>query len=130
MRPKPLKLYEFTQIRKIKDDIWNFSPHSEISIDFFDNLYNNCYVGHILYRLNVGQIVQFYIDELYRNKGLGKQILEQTITEMKENNIEYIWCFTKYNHPFWSNIYNKKMIWCDNKNLHSSVNCNGYKMYI
>lgn len=125
-----LKLSEFTQIRKIKDDNWNFVSNNEISIEFFDNLNNNCYVGRILYRLDVGQIVQFYIDELYRNKGLGKQILEQTIKEMKEHNVNYIWCFTKYNHPFWSNIYNKKMIWCEEGKLHLSVRCYGYKMYI
>ena len=127
LMPKKLNLYEFTQIKKITDDTYNKIPNSDVHIDFYDNNYK---IGYISYRLGVGQIGLFYITEMYRNRGLGKQILEQTIKEMKENNIEYIWCVTSKNHPFWSNIYNKKMIWCDEGKLHPSVTGYGYKMKI
>jgi predicted acetyltransferase len=126
-KPKKINLSSITQMKRITDDTWNKIPNSDVHIDFYNN---NNKIGYISYRLGVGQIGLFFIAEMYRNRGLGKQILEQTIKEMKENNIEYIWCVTSKNHPFWSNIYNKKMIWCDEGKLHPSVRGYGYKMKI
>jgi len=91
LMPKKLNLYEFTQIKKITDDTYNKIPNSDVHIDFYDNNYK---IGYISYRLDVGQIGIFYIEELYRGRGLGTQIFEQTMKEMKENNIKYIWGFT------------------------------------
>jgi GNAT superfamily N-acetyltransferase len=127
-KPK-INFYSIIQMKRITDDTWNKIPNSDVRIDFYEYNKNNK-IGYISYRLSVGQIGLFFIEEPYRNRGLGKQILEQTIKEMKENNIEYIWCVTSKNHPFWSNIYNKKMIWCDEGKLHPSVRGYGYKMKI
>ena len=127
MFPIKINFLSLTQMKRITDDTHNKIPNSDVRIDLYD--YNNK-VGFISYRLGVGQIGVFFIEEPYRNRGLGKQILEQTIKEMKENNIEYIWCVTSKNHPFWSNIYNKKMIWYDEGKLHPSVTGYGYKMKI
>ena len=54
--------------------------------------------------MGTGQIGLFYIDEKYRNNGLGKEILNNVINEMKNNNIKEIWAVTSKDHKFWSNV--------------------------
>ena len=73
------------------------------------------------------QIGLFYIDEKYRNIGLGKAILDNVIKDMKENNITQVWAVTSKDHPFWHNVYNKGFRYYD-KNLHPSVTGYGYKL--
>ncbi len=123
---RPLNLINIIQKQTIKDDDWNHIPKSEHKIEFY---YNEENIGHIQYRLGTGQIGLFYIDEKYRNNGLGKEILNNVINEMKNNNIKEIWAVTSKDHKFWSNVYNKKFEYSD-QNIHSSVTGGGYKMSI
>lgn len=78
---------------------------SDFRIDFYDKLNNNKYAGYISYRASNGQVGLFFLDKEYQNRGLGKQILTQTIKHMKEFNQTDIWAITTENHPFWSNVY-------------------------
>lgn len=61
-------------------------------------------IGFVEYNIVSGQICFFYIDEKYRNIGIGKKILLEIINELKENNIQYVWLYDRENHPFWLNI--------------------------
>ncbi len=81
-------------------------------------------IGYISYKLKTGQIGLFFIDNPYRNRGLGKQILTNVICDLKSKNVVKIWAVTTENHPFWSNVYNKSFKWSDRP--HTSVTGHGY----
>jgi len=83
-------------------------------------------IGYIRYYNTTGQIGLFFIDEEYKNRGLGKQILSKIIKELKMNNCKGVWAVTTTNHPFWSNVYNKSFTYKDP--VHSSVTGDGYFM--
>jgi len=120
---EPLNLSNLKQI-KSKCDSWKI-PDGYTNIDFYDYLNTNNtannHIGYIRYNAKTGQIGVFWIKPEYRNRGLGKQILEQTKEHMKEYNTPYIWAFSNQNNKFWSNVFNKKFEWDDNS---------GYKMKI
>ena len=124
----PLYLSNFTQLKTINNDSWNNIPNGEIHIEFYDKLNNNRYAGFINYRNYVGQVGVFVLTEQYRNRGLGKQILTQTIKDMKEHKCTLVWAVTIQGHAFWSNVYGKKFKWADK--LHPSVSGDGYIMEI
>lgn len=72
------------------------------TITYFDR--NNMLdIGYIEYNINSGKICLFFItNEKYRNRGLGRQILENVLIDMKQNGIKRVWLVTgKYPHPFW-----------------------------
>jgi GNAT superfamily N-acetyltransferase len=129
-KPTPLFLKDFKQITIIKDDYWNKIPASNFKIDFYDKLNNNKYAGYISYRAGVGQVGLFILESDYRNRGLGKQILTQTIEHMKEFNTTHIWAITIDDHPFWSNVFNKSFEFHEMRKVHPSVTGSGYKMKI
>ena len=129
-KPISLNLHDFKQIQLISDDTWNNIPNGYIKINFYDKLNENQYAGYIAYRSVIGQVGLFVLEPDYRNRGLGKQILSQTINHMKEFNTTHIWAVTIENHEFWSNVFNKSFQWHDMKELHPSVSGSGYKMKI
>ena len=120
IKPSLLNLTDFTQIKTISNDTWNKIPNSDIRIDFYDKLNNNTYAGFISYRSGVGQVGLFFLNKPYQNRGLGKQILLQTIEDMKKNNNTEIWGVTKKNHPFWHNVFNNSFSWYESGHLHPS----------
>lgn len=124
----PLYLNNFIQLKTINDDNWNYIPNGEVHIEFYDKLNNNRYAGFINYRVYVGQIGVFVLNDEYRNRGLGKQILTQTIKDMKEHKCTHIWAVTSRGHDFWSNVFGGKLKWADK--LHPSVSGDGYIMAI
>jgi len=128
----PLELKNFTQIKTITDDVHNNNlPNGYITIKLYDKLNNNMYAGYISYRVYIGQVGLFVLEKEYRDRGLGKQILSQTIEDMKNHNASHIWAVTiDDNHPFWSNVLNKSFQWYDIKQLHPTVTGCGYKMKI
>jgi GNAT superfamily N-acetyltransferase len=129
-KPTPLFLKDFKQIKVMKDDYWNKIPDSDFRIDFYDKLNNEQFAGYISYRAGVGQVGLFVLEQDYRNHGLGKQILTQTIEHMKEFNTTDILAITIEDHTFWSNVYNKSFKWYEMKQVHPSVTGSGYKMKI
>ncbi len=122
----PVVYSELTLIKNIHDDTHNKVNDGEIKIDF---IHLNKNIGYVQYRLN-GQIGLFYLDERYRNLGLGKAILVNVIEDMKKNNINEVWAVTSKEHPFWSNVFNGGFRYYDEKTLHPSVTGYGYKMSI
>lgn len=119
----------FSQLRQNKSvhfDMWNNLKDNHVHIEFFDN---NAFAGMINYKVAVGQVSLLYLEKKYQNKGIGKEILLQTMTHMKEYKTPYIWtlCNNK-NHFFWSNVFQKKFVWCENEMLHPSVHGSGFKM--
>ena len=129
-KPLPLNLSDFKQVKVIKDDYWNNIPESDIRIVFYDKLTNDTYAGYISYRAAVGQVGLFFLEKDYRERGLGKQILTQTIEDMKKFGTTDIWAVTIDDHPFWSNVFNKSFKYYEMKQLHPSVTGSGYKMQI
>ena len=60
-------------------------------------------IGYIEYKPKTGKICLFFItDEKYRNRGLGKEILETVICDITKYNTKRVWLVTnKCPHPFW-----------------------------
>jgi GNAT superfamily N-acetyltransferase len=112
------------------DDKWNKKTDGDVQIEFYTDIDKINKIGFISYRVKVGQVGLFRLDEEYRNRGLGKQILTQVIEDMKNHGTTEIWAVTTENHPFWSNVYNKSFSWYEYKQLHPSVTGSGYKMKI
>ena len=93
---------------------------------YYDNNGNN--IGYIYYNINSGIIGLMWLMEKCRNRGLGKQILQRTIQHMKSNDVKEIYVCTSKNHPFWSNVYNKKFIY--QNIIHKNMRSDGYKLKI
>ena len=134
VKPKPssLLLADFFQHKVITDDNWNNKTNGNVLIDFYDvnDIKQEKKIGYISYRVKVGQIGLFFIDMKYQNRGLGKQILEHVIEDMKSHNVTEIWAVSTKNHSFWSNVFNKSFTFYDSRQLHPSVTGFGYKMKI
>ena len=127
IKPLPLNFTDIKQVKLISNDTWNNIPFGYYNVEFysFDKK-----IGTITYRIGTGQIGLFYIDTEYRNKGYGKKILTQVISDMQKYNTTHIWAVTSKNHPFWSNVFNASFKWYDSGELHTSVKGYGYKMKI
>lgn len=125
---RKLDLRDFRQFKKIEDDYGNNVENGQYTIKFFNLMGGDC-VGYITYRVAVGQVGLFVLQPEYRNRGLGKQILIQTINHMKEHEMTHIWAVTSENHEFWSNVFHKGFTWHENR-VHPSVTGGGYRMKI
>lgn len=75
-----------------------------------------------------GQIGLFFINEEYKNKGLGKQILSRVILDMQNEGQKGIFVCTSKDHKFWANVFDKSFKW--KLRPHSSVTGSGYYMDI
>ena len=101
-----LNINDFNETQKISDDTWNNLPASEVRLTYFTKDTNQ-EIGYIDYRRASGQVGLFRLDEQYRNKGLGKQILQRVIDDLKQHGIKSVWAVTTKDHEFWSNVFNK-----------------------
>lgn len=106
-KPPQLSLENFKQIKKISNDRINNIKNGYITINFYDkkNWYN--YAGYITYMVKTGEIGLFELTPEYRNRGLGKQIINDVIEDIKKHNTSHIWIETVDDNPFWSKIFNK-----------------------
>lgn len=89
---------------------------------------HNKLISHITYNIDEGEINYINVNENFRSIGIGKKMLYDCILDMKNNNISTIYCFTYLEHPFWSNIYNKKFkfTWIEEPKYY---NASTYDMY-
>ena len=126
VKPLPLILENFKELREVRDDTWNKVRNGEVYLKYFSD--NGDEIGYINYRNSSGQIGIFRLDEDYRNRGLGKQILAKVIEDLKKSNIKEVWAITSKNHSFWSNVFNKSFKYKDIP--HKSVTGSGYSMKI
>lgn len=80
-------------------------------------------IGYIEYKPNMGKICLFFItNERYRNRGLGTQILNTVLDDIKTYNTKRVWLVTsKHPHPFW-----EKNGFSHTEHPDSSVTMSGY----
>jgi ribosomal protein S18 acetylase RimI-like enzyme len=63
-------------------------------------------IAHIDFSTQDGNIWSIHVDNNYRGKGLGTQILDSVIVDIKKNNVDEIYLLSRKNHEFWNNVYN------------------------
>jgi GNAT superfamily N-acetyltransferase len=124
--PSPLKIDDYSEVITITNDTWNRIPDGCILREYYDS--DNNKIGYIRYKVKVGQVGLFFINEEYRNRGLGKQILNRTMDHMRQSGATGVWAVTTRDHEFWSNVYNKSFKWRDP--AHPSVTGDGYYMWL
>lgn len=95
----PLKIADFNYVVRTSENIT--SEYYKKHISYFDK--NGVNIGYIKYKPNTGQIWSFYIiNDKYKNKGLGSQILNNVINDIQGCGTKYAWLVINiYPHPFW-----------------------------
>ena len=98
----PLKISDFKYM--ITNSEYHESIYNKKRITYFDK--SNIEIGYIEYNLYTGKICLFFITDLrYRNKGLGEQILNKVIDDMKQHGTKRAWLVTAHSpHPFWEKM--------------------------
>lgn len=107
-KPPQLSLQNFKQIKKISNDRINNIKNGYITINFYDKKNWYTYAGYITYMVKTGEIGLFELIPEYRDKGLGKQIINDVAKHMKKHNTSHIWIETFEEDSFWSHIFNIK----------------------
>lgn len=94
----PLKISDFSQYVTLSE---YGSIYNKKRITYCNNL--NKDIGFIEYSVNTGNIHLFYItNEKYRNSGLGSQILNFVLDDIKKSGTNKAWLIAnRYPHPFW-----------------------------
>ena len=115
----------FIEARVVTDDEWNNVSNGNVRLSYLTKN-DGREIGYIDYRNSTGQIGLFRLDEEYRNRGLGKQILSKVIEDLRQSNVSEVWAVTIEHHPFWSNVYNKSFTFRERPHL--SVTGSGYHM--
>ena len=92
LRYFPLELSDFQRVITLECN--------KKCITYFDK---DTEIGYIEYKPHIGKLCLFFItNERYRNKGLGKQILETVIDDFRKHQIKRVWLVTnKCPHSFW-----------------------------
>jgi ribosomal protein S18 acetylase RimI-like enzyme len=62
-------------------------------------------IAHIDFSTQYGNIWSIHVDNNYRRKGLGTQILDNAIVDIKKNNVDEIYLLSRKNHEFWNSVY-------------------------
>ena len=107
---------------KINDDTWNKIKQGEVFIELKDKN-DNHQIGYINYRKYIGQLgLLFITDKKYINRGLGTQLVNFAIEDMKTVATKEVWLVTRDNHPFWS----KHMNFTKREPAHFTVTGSGY----
>jgi GNAT superfamily N-acetyltransferase len=124
-----LCLANFNENRKILDDTWNHVPNGEVDIIYNDKITGD-WVANINYRIKSGQIGLLFVDSKYHRRGLGREILTNAISHIREVSPETrtVWAITSDNHSFWSQIEidGKKFYHRPSRQVHQSVTGSGY----
>lgn len=97
------RFYELKETCKVQNRVtltyFKEKPNEELSRS------SQC-VGYISYK-NIGQIGSIGVRKEFRRKGIGQQMLDKAIEDLKSKDVKKVWAVTRNNHPFWSNVYNK-----------------------
>ena len=136
--PSPLNLSSFYVVKTVWDDTWNDYKNGRVCLSYYKSKddvpiadpnepprlnekikYSG--IGYIQYKKYVGQIGLIYLDDEYKGRTLGKQMLQKAVEDMES---EEVWAVTGENHPFWSNVYDK--IFTFRRPVHPSITGRGY----
>lgn len=92
---------------------------------------NKVFISHIIYDIDKGEINYINVNKNFRSNGIGKKMLNDCMTDMKNNNISTVYCFSYLGHPFWSNVFNKKFKfkWIDNSEYYNASTYDVYDNY-
>jgi GNAT superfamily N-acetyltransferase len=88
-----------------------FSVYNQDFYGEADNIVHKTYykrnkeVCKIIYGTKSGSIELIRVNDEFRGRGLGKQMLTYTIQDMRNNQLTRVYAIAKRNHPFWHNIY-------------------------
>ena len=107
-KPTQLSLENFKQIKKISDDRINNIRNGFVTVFYYEkkNWYMpDMYAGYISYMISTGEIAMIELLPEYRNRDLGKQIVQNVINDMKKHNVKHICVETFGEYPFWSRIF-------------------------
>lgn len=112
------KKVKLKNIDYIITNIENNSIYCKKRITYFDK---NVKIGYIEYKPFTGEICLFFITNTkYRNNGLGSEILDCVINDIKFYGVKNVWLITSYYpHPFWEKKGFVYRILPFTKNLHS-----------
>ena len=66
---------------------------------------NDRQVCKIIYGTKSGSIELMRVENKYRGRGLGKQMLTDSIQDINNNGTNHIYAIAKRNHGFWNNVY-------------------------
>ena len=126
--PTPLFLKDFKEVRYDSEltpkpnDYFSNDKLGGVWLQYFNE--NDQSIAYIRYYTSNGQIGLFFIAETYKNRGLGKQILQKAMNELREKKCDEVWVVTSKDHSFWSNVNNKSFKYRDP--AHPSVTSEGY----
>jgi hypothetical protein len=126
-RPKPLILSTFKEKKTIEKDLWG-PLYDNHKLEYFNDQGES--IGYNSYRPKLGQIGIFVLEEKYRNRGLGKQILLKSIDEMRCNNVKEMFLVSCPDHPVWSNIFNKALTYREPAQLDPNIRITGGGFYL
>ena len=94
----PLKLSDFDHFITNSEtaSVWNVK-----TITYYDKKGKD--IGYIEYKPYIGKICLFFItNPTYRNRGLGREILNNVLNDIKCHGTQRVWLVTnKCPHPFW-----------------------------
>jgi hypothetical protein len=106
-RKQPLSLKYF-RIETVNES-GTSDIHKCISITIYDDKLTNVNknIGCICYDLIEGNITKFRINPLYRDRGLGKELLHMAVKDIeKEGNVKNVYVNSNDN-SFWKNVWNR-----------------------
>ena len=83
-------------------------------------------IGHIDYSVQDGNIWSMYVSNDYRRKGLGTQILNDAVSDIKDNGINEIYLLARKNHEFWNNVYDGRFQYDKKRSLEYDRHGIGY----
>jgi GNAT superfamily N-acetyltransferase len=96
---------------------------TNITIVRYYDTYNKQIAG-IRYNESNGWIGFLYVAKPYRNIGIGKQILQLSIDDIKNAGGNCVWTIAPHHHVFWSNVFNKSFVY--KENVSGTNNVNGF----
>lgn len=67
----------------------------------------NRIICKIIYGTKSGSIEMISVENKYKGRGLGKQMLIDALQDMRNNCLNQAYAIAKRNHPFWNNIFKR-----------------------
>jgi GNAT superfamily N-acetyltransferase len=126
-RPKPLLLSDFKETKTIEDDPWG-PIYENHKLEYFNDQGES--IGYNAYSPKMGQIGIFVLEEEYRNRGLGKQILLKCMDEMRSHDVKEMFLVSTPDHPVWLNIFNNALTSRDPAQLDPNIRVTGGGFYL